>query len=95
MAAMIFSRMALADYVALAPSAQRQLVRSLNSVWFMSLYNGVVFAWLLADVMTFFALDDRRALHDRVAGTIVVHKVPLIVGRTDAQQPPASTSAMR
>jgi hypothetical protein len=49
--------------------------------WFLGLYMTVLVAWSLGDVIAFFAGYERRPLHDRVAGTMVVHKIPAIENR--------------
>ena len=94
--AMILSTMKWAEYAALAPSAQTALLRTvIVPHWFQVVSSAVGAAWGLGEIMAFFAGYDRRPLHDRLAGTMVVHKIPTFVELPDAPQPPVSTSAMR
>lgn len=37
-----------------------------------TIFMGLTFVWVLADIVTFFANEKRRALHDFIAGTVVV-----------------------
>ena len=52
-------------------------------------------AWGLADIAVFFDSYERRALHDLIAGTVVVYKVPRVVGSLDNNPPVGSTSGYR
>lgn len=52
-------------------------------------------AWVLAEIAVFFDSYERRALHDLIAGTVVVHRIPRVVGSLDGNPPVGSTSAYR
>jgi hypothetical protein len=49
----------------------------------------------LAEIAVFFDSYERRALHDLIAGTVVVHRIPRVVGSLDGNPPVGSTSAYR
>jgi hypothetical protein len=49
----------------------------------------------LADIAVFFGSYERRALHDLVAGTVVILKVPRVVGAIDGVEPHRSSSGFR
>jgi uncharacterized RDD family membrane protein YckC len=76
--AVILSTMSWGDYLTLTPSARLQLLHSLNSTPFFMVFSTAVTGWFLADFIAFFVGYDRRPLHDRLAGTMVVHRIPAI-----------------
>ncbi|HKY21054.1 MAG TPA: RDD family protein [Vicinamibacterales bacterium] len=90
MTVLIVSTMAWTDYIAMSSPARRQVVRGLIPDWFFSFFCAALFAWSLGEIMAFFSSDERRALHDRIAGTIVVHKIPTVIRHADELGPRAS-----
>jgi uncharacterized RDD family membrane protein YckC len=79
-AAMLLPTISYSRFLALTPAAQQQVIRDLVPLRFIGWYFTVGSAWFLADVIAFFASYERRPLHDRIAGTMVVHKIPAIPG---------------
>jgi len=59
-----------------------------ESLWWMSALPVVMLLWGLADVSTYYASDEGRALHDHLAGTVVVQKGPDVITAADVMQAP-------
>jgi uncharacterized RDD family membrane protein YckC len=72
--------MTMVEFRALPPQAQQQVMRALTTRSFYLIWGLLLTGWALADFIAFFVGYDRRPLHDRVAGTMVVHKIPAIPG---------------
>jgi uncharacterized RDD family membrane protein YckC len=64
-----------AQYLALSIHARTAYILSFNPA-LHSIIEIAAFVWILADIIVFFCNDERRALHDFVAGTVVV-KAPV------------------
>jgi uncharacterized RDD family membrane protein YckC len=52
-------------------------------------------AWAIGELAVFFSSYERRALHDLIAGTVVVYKIPHVVGSLSDNPLVGSTSAYR
>jgi hypothetical protein len=78
------------------PSRERAaLITATIPVWIRWSLQWSQSIWKLADIAVFFDSYERRALHDLIAGTVVVHKIPRVVGSLDGNPPVGSTSAYR
>jgi len=64
-----------AEYLSMSVRARTAYFRSFSPGVYQFL-EFVGYAWILADIIVFFCNDERRALHDFVAGTIVL-KAPV------------------
>jgi uncharacterized RDD family membrane protein YckC len=75
---------------ALGPREQAALVNAAVPWWLPSLLSFARCIWALADMAVFFLSLERRALHDLIAGTVVILKVPRVVGALDVPDEPRS-----
>jgi uncharacterized RDD family membrane protein YckC len=67
------------------PSAEQQrLMIAATPWWFTTYYIVCRLTWVIADTVVFFQSTERRALHDLIAGTVVVVKVPHVADSTSA-----------
>ena len=62
---------------------QQRLIIAAIPWWFPTSFMVCRVAWLVADIIVFFRSPERRALHDLIATTVVVVKVPEVVGTLD------------
>ena len=63
----------------LSAEQQRLLIAAIPW-WFPTSFIVCRVAWVLADIVVFFQSTERRALHDLIARTVVIVKVPRAVG---------------
>jgi uncharacterized RDD family membrane protein YckC len=63
------------DYTHLSPRDKYQLLNSLWPQWYHALHK-VHMGWTLSEFIVILLNKQRRALHDYIAGTVVVQKVP-------------------
>lgn len=66
---------------------QQRLMIAAIPWWFTTSFIVCRVAWVLADIVTFFQSTERRALHDRIAGTVVVYKIPHVIGSLSDNPP--------
>lgn len=74
---------------------QNELLLATIPIWIRWPFQLSQCAWVLADLAVFFDSYERRALHDVIAGTVVVYKIPRVVGLLSNNPPVGSTSAYR
>ena len=80
---------AFVDLEALADARQPALVaQHLATPWWMSVRPPLMAAWWLADLCTYYVSNEGRALHDLLAGTVVVIKGPDVVTAADVVPEP-------
>ena len=53
------------------------------------------YAWGIGELAVFINSYEKRALHDLIAGTVVVYKIPHVIGSLSDNPPVGSTSAYR
>jgi uncharacterized RDD family membrane protein YckC len=53
------------------------------------------YVWVIGELGVFIDSYEKRALHDLIAGTVVVYKIPRVVGSLSDNPPVGSTSAYR
>lgn len=93
---MIIWALAQLDGGAAVPARERaEIIAATIPVWIRWPLRLTQWAWGFAEIAVFFDSYERRALHDLIAGTVVVHRVPRVVGSLDGNPPVGSTSAYR
>jgi uncharacterized RDD family membrane protein YckC len=95
MVAWAISQVDGAAFEGLSSRARSELVTATIPVWILWPIRLSQCAWGLGDIAVFVDSHERRALHDLIAGTVVVHKIPRVVGTLDGNPPAGSTSAYR
>jgi uncharacterized RDD family membrane protein YckC len=79
------------SFVTLGSQQQAAAVLAALPWWLPGLLSYMRCGWALADVAVFFLSLERRALHDLIAGTVVILKVPHVVGALDVPSQSGST----
>ena len=64
-------------------------------VWIQWSLKTCQYVWGIGELAVFIDSYEKRALHDLIAGTVVVYKVPRVVGSLSDNPPVGSTSAYR
>jgi uncharacterized RDD family membrane protein YckC len=65
------------------PQQSALLTQHLQALWWMTVQSVLSRAWALAEVVAYFVTPERRAMHDLVAGTVVVMKGPDFITAAD------------
>ena len=71
------------------------LLEAAIPVWLQLSLRIVRDVWAIGELAVFFSSYERRALHDLIAGTVVIYKIPHVVGSLSDNPPVGSTSAYR
>jgi uncharacterized RDD family membrane protein YckC len=79
----------------LSRSRQSELLTATIPVWIRWPFTLAQIVWALGDLIVFIQSYERRAWHDLIAGTVVVYKIPRVVGSLSDNPPVGSTSAYR
>jgi uncharacterized RDD family membrane protein YckC len=74
---------------------QGRLTLAAIPVWVLWPLRVSQFAWSVGEIGVFIDSYERRALHDLLAGTVVVLKIPRVMGTLNLSPPTSSTSAYR
>lgn len=64
-------------------------------VWIRWPLRACQYAWGIGELAVFIDSYEKRALHDLIAGTVVVYKIPHVMGSLSDNPPVGSTSAYR
>lgn len=93
---MIMSALAQLDGGASVTARERaEIIAATIPAWIRWPLRLTQWVWGFAEIAVYFDSYERRALHDLIAGTVVVHKIPHVVGSLDGIPPVGSTSAYR
>ena len=79
----------------LSPARQSELVTAAIPVWIRWPFLTCQCVWGIGDLVVFIQSYERRAWHDLIAGTVVVYKIPHVVGTIDHTPTISSTSLYR
>lgn len=88
-------QIANASFSTLPQPEQERLILAAIPLWLTTSFMIVRLTWTLADIAVFVHSAERRALHDLIAGTVVIVKVPHVIGPLSDNPPVGSTSAYR
>jgi uncharacterized RDD family membrane protein YckC len=80
---------------ALPVTRRAALIAAATPAWIQLPLRIVRDAWAIGELAVFFSSYERRALHDLIAGTVVVYNIPHVVGSLSDNPPVGSTSAHR
>ena len=79
----------------LSRTRQSEMVTAVIPVWIRWPFQLAQFCWAVGEIAVFIDSYEKRALHDLVAGTVVVYKIPHVIGSLSDNPPVGSTSAYR
>ena len=73
---------------AAGPAERQALLLSVTPAWLPRSLDVLRTLWVAADVLTYYHSYEGRTLHDVIAGTVVVMKVPHVVAPKNFLEPP-------
>lgn len=79
----------------LSRARQSDLLAATIPVWISWPFRLSQCVWSLGELIVFIQSYERRAWHDLIAGTVVVYKIPHVIGSLSDNPPVGSTSAYR
>jgi uncharacterized RDD family membrane protein YckC len=80
----VFANLDLAAVQSLPPGEQSAVIsRQMAGLWWMGPFILAVNVWFWSSVLTFLMTEERRPLHDFLAGTVVVANAPAVMTEAD------------
>jgi len=80
---------------ALPARRQLELLTAAIPLWIQWSLRTSQWVWFIGELAVFIDSYEKRALHDLIAGTVVVYKIPHVIGSLSDNPPVGSTSAYR
>jgi uncharacterized RDD family membrane protein YckC len=80
---------------ALPARRQLELLAAAIPLWIQWSLRTCQWVWFIGELAVFIDSYEKRALHDLIAGTVVVYKIPHVIGSLSDNPPVGSTSAYR